>query len=158
MNAGPIQHFDHWDIHNEGTQPAIRSVTDRLDSERIAVREALGYGEPHFPLADHYDPEREEWMYGNAAHDRLVVSSHWRETLDLHTHRYMREDIQIGLAFIVSAGRAADIPTPVAAGLLAIAGGIVGEDLYATGRTLESFGLGGKSPDELRQIMHDGAE
>jgi hypothetical protein len=31
MNAGPLEHFEAWDIHNEGTQPAIRRVTDRLD-------------------------------------------------------------------------------------------------------------------------------
>ena len=54
MNAGPIEHFERWDIHKEGTQPAIRRVTDALDAERIAVREALGYGSPHFPLAHHY--------------------------------------------------------------------------------------------------------
>ncbi|MCB1380961.1 MAG: NAD/NADP octopine/nopaline dehydrogenase family protein, partial [Alphaproteobacteria bacterium] len=74
MNAGPIEHFDHWDIHNEGTQPSVRRVTTRLDAERIAVREALGYGAPHFPLADHYDPAGEEWMYGNAAHEKLTDS------------------------------------------------------------------------------------
>src|SRR5688572_23189676 len=54
MNAGPIEHFDKWDIHREGTQPSIRRVTDVLDGERMAVREALGYGAPHFPLRDHY--------------------------------------------------------------------------------------------------------
>ena len=54
MNAAPLQHFDRWDIHAEGTQPAVRAVTDALDGERIAVREALGYGAPHYPLADHY--------------------------------------------------------------------------------------------------------
>ena len=43
MNAGPLEHFERWDIHKEGTQPAIRRVTDALDGERIAVREALGY-------------------------------------------------------------------------------------------------------------------
>ena len=42
MNAGPLQHFEKWDIHNEGTQAAVRAVTDRLDEERIAVRKALG--------------------------------------------------------------------------------------------------------------------
>jgi opine dehydrogenase len=47
MNAGPIEHFEKWDIHKEGTQPAIRRVTDALDAERIAIREALGYGGPH---------------------------------------------------------------------------------------------------------------
>ena len=53
MNAGPIEHFERWDIHKAGTQPSIRRVTDALDAERIAVREGLGYGEPHFPLAHH---------------------------------------------------------------------------------------------------------
>src|SRR6266849_2557163 len=42
MNAGPLQHFERWDIHKEGTQAAIRRVTDALDGERIALREALG--------------------------------------------------------------------------------------------------------------------
>src|SRR3954470_15510291 len=58
MNAGPIEHFlERWDIHKEGTQPSIRRVTDALDAERIAVREALSYGAPHFPLAHHYERE-----------------------------------------------------------------------------------------------------
>ena len=46
MNAGPIEHFERWDIHKEGTQTSIRRVTDALDAERIAVREGLGYGGP----------------------------------------------------------------------------------------------------------------
>ena len=41
MNAGPIEHFERWDIHKEGTQASIRRVTDALDAERIAVREAF---------------------------------------------------------------------------------------------------------------------
>ena len=81
MNAAPLQHFERWDIHNEGTQPAVRAVTDRLDQERIAVREALGYGAPHYPLADHYNNDR--WMYGDA-HKKLVKSGDWRENIDLH--------------------------------------------------------------------------
>src|SRR2546423_967433 len=58
MNAAPLQHHERWDIHAEGTQPAVRAVTDRLDLERVAVREALGYGAPHYPLADHYTSDR----------------------------------------------------------------------------------------------------
>jgi len=97
MNAGPIEHFEphpttNWDIHNEGTQPAVRRVTTQLDAERMAIREKLNYGEPHFPLADHYDDDREEWMYGNLAHDKLTDSGDWREQLLLTDHRYMREE------------------------------------------------------------------
>ncbi len=28
MNAAPLQHFERWDIHNEGTQQAVRAVTE----------------------------------------------------------------------------------------------------------------------------------
>ncbi len=156
MNAGPIEHFPHWDIHAEGTQPAIRRVTDALDAERIATRIALGYGAPHFPLADHYSASGEEWMYGSRAHDRLVKSSDWREHLDLLTHRYMREDVACGLAFLVSVAERAGVPCPVARGLLAIGAAVAGEDFRATGRTLENLALADLSPAALRELLRRG--
>ena len=157
LNAGPIQHFESWDIHNEGTQPFIRSVTDALEAERIALREHLGYGAPHFPLADHYDRDvGEEPMYGLLGHERLVDSGDWREDLDLYTHRYLREDIVYGLAFFVSLARWADIAAPVAAGLLAIAGAGVAEDLYAQGRTMATCGLTDLDVDGLRRLLREG--
>ena len=82
MNAGPLEHFETWDIHNEGTQPSIRRVTDSLDQERIDLRKTLGYKAPHFPLKDHYAQEGDEWMYGRAAHDELTDSGDWREDID----------------------------------------------------------------------------
>jgi len=153
MNAAPLQHFPRWDIHAEGTQPSVRAVTDALDAERIAVREALGYPAPHFPLADHYTSDR--WMYGDA-HRRLVDSGDWREHIDLHTHRYMTEDTVLGLAFLASAARDAGVDAPVAHGLLALAGAILGRDLRTGPRTLDALGLTGLAPAELRARLHDG--
>lgn len=151
MNAGPLEHFDAWDIHNEGTQPSVRAVTKRLDQERIAVREALGYEAPHFPLSDHY--ENDQWMYGDA-HKKLVDSGDWRENIDLQTHRYMTEDTQLGLAFLSSVGRLAAVPTPVADGLLALAGAITNKDLITQAeRTLESLGLSQRSVAELKRVL-----
>jgi opine dehydrogenase len=156
MNAGPLEHFEAWDIHNEGTQPSIRAVTNALDAERIAIREALGHGAPHFPLADHYTPDGEEWMYGNAAHEKLTDSGDWREKIDLQTHRYMREDTALGLALFVSAGRWAGRPMAVGEGLLALASAITGEDLYARGRTFEALGLAHFTQAQLKERLHDG--
>ncbi|PZU56565.1 MAG: glycerol-3-phosphate dehydrogenase [Sphingobium sp.] len=156
MNAGPLEHFPAWDIHNEGTQPSIRAVTTALDHERIAVREALGYGAPHFPLADHYSRDGEEWMYGNGAHEKLTDSGDWREKIDLRTHRYMREDTALGLSMIVSIGKWAGQPTPVASGLLALASSIVGEDLYADGRTLENLGVAQFDKQTMKDFLHNG--
>lgn len=156
MNAGPIEHFDHWDIHNEGTQPAIRRVTTRLDAERMALREALGYGAPHFPLADHYDDARPEWMYGNASHEKLTDSGDWREHLVLTEHRYMREDVAVGLALLVSVAEWAGVPAPTATGLLAIGSAICGDDFRTTGRTFEALGLAGRSVADVQAMLRDG--
>lgn len=156
MNAGPLEHFPAWDIHNEGTQPSIRAVTTALDQERIAVREALDYAAPHFPLADHYSTDGEEWMYGNGAHEKLTDSGDWREKIDLKAHRYMLEDTALGLSMIVSIGRWAGQPTPIASGILAMASAIVGQDLYANGRTLENLGLADFDRTEMRDFLHHG--
>ncbi|WP_299417168.1 NAD/NADP-dependent octopine/nopaline dehydrogenase family protein [uncultured Sulfitobacter sp.] len=157
MNAGPIEHFDHWDIHNEGTQPAIRRVTTRLDSERMALREALGYGGPHFPLADHYDNAADEWMYGNAAHEKLTDSGDWRENLVLTEHRYMREDIAVGLAFLVSVADWVGVAAPTATGLLALGSAICDDDFRQSGRTLETLGLADMGVGQLQTVLRDGA-
>jgi len=156
MNAGPIEHFTRWDIHKEGTQASIRTVTDALDAERIAVREGFGYRSPHFPLAHHYASEGEQWMYGRGSHDRLTDSGHWRERIVLSEHRYMREDLRLGLSFLVSVAELAGVATPLAKSFLAIGGAICGEDFMKSGRTLASLGLGHLDRDQLQTLLRDG--
>ena len=156
MNAGPLQHFDRWDIHKEGTQPAIRRVTDALDRERIALREALGYTAPHFPLADHYAKEGEEWMYGRGSHDRLTDSGDWREHIVLTEHRYMLEDTRFGLSFLLSAAALTDTAMPLARAFLHIGSAICGEDFMRTGRALAGMGLGDLDRARLQELLRVG--
>ncbi len=156
MNAGPIEHFERWDIHKEGTQAAIRRVTDALDAERIAVREGFGYGGPHFPLAHHYAKQGEQWMYGRGSHDRLTDSGDWRERIVLTEHRYMREDLCLGLSFLVSAAELAGVATPLAKSFLALGGAICGEDFGRSGRTLQGLGLGDLDRDGLQALLRAG--
>ena len=153
MNAGPLEHFERWDIHNEGTQPAIRRVTDALDAERIAARQALGYAPPHFPLADHYRADGEEWMYGRRVHKKLTDSKDWRERIVLAEHRYMREDVALGLAFLVSVCEWAGVACPVARGLLALGSAVLGRDLRKSGRTLENLGLAAMTREDMRRVL-----
>jgi opine dehydrogenase len=156
MNAGPIEHFERWDIHKEGTQVSIRRVTDALDAERIAVREALGYGAPHFPLANHYASEGEIWMYGRGSHDRLTDSGDWRERLVLSEHRYMREDLRMGLSLLISTAELAGVATPLARAFLSIGGAICREDFSVSGRTLASLGLGHLDRNGLQALLREG--
>jgi opine dehydrogenase len=156
MNAGPLEHFEKWDIHNEGTQPAIRRVTDALDRERVRIREGLGYGPPHFPLADHYAAAGPEWMYGRGSHDKLTQSGDWRERIVLGQHRYMLEDTRMGLSFLASVARLAGVETPLVEAFLAIGGAICGEDFAKTGRTLASLGLAGLDRAGLQALLREG--
>lgn len=153
LNAAPLQHFASWDIHNEGTQPAVRRVTDALDAERIAAREALGYTAPHFPISDHNLSDR--WMYGDA-HKRLTDSGDWREKIDLETHRYMLEDVAMGLSFVCSAARYAGTDARVADGLLALCGAILGRDLRLGERSLETLDLATYSREALKHGLVEG--
>jgi opine dehydrogenase len=148
-----LQHFERWDIHNEGTQASVRAVTNQLDLERIAVREAVGWGAPHYPLRDHYENDR--WMYGDA-HKKLVKSGDWRENIDLLHHRYVTEDIEMGLAFLCSVARWAGVDAPVAHGLLALTGAWLGRDLRQGARTLEGLGLAGLGPEALHALLEKG--
>lgn len=156
MNAGPLEHFERWDIHKEGTQPSIRRVTDALDAERVVVREVLGYKAPHFPLADHYRADGDEWMYGRRVHKKLTDSRDWHEHIVLTEHRYMREDVEHGLAFLVSVCEWAGVPCPVARGLLALGSAVMGRDLRKTGRTLESLKLNALSKPAMRTLLQSG--
>jgi len=156
MNAGPIEHYEKWDIHKEGTQPAIRRVMDALDAERIAIRDALGYGPPHFPLANHYAKDGEPWMYAREAHDQLTESGDWSERLVLTEHRYMLEDLRLGLSFFASVADLAGVKTPLVRAFLAIGSAIADEDFAVNGRTLSSLGLGELDQAGLQSLLAEG--
>lgn len=155
MNAGPMEFNEKYDIHNEGTQKSVRRVTDALDAERIAVREAFGYEGPHWPLADNYDPSK-GWMYGKKGQSDLVDSNDWREHIDLLSHRYMIEDVGMGLALLSSLGRYADVPTPLADAFLNIGCAITGIDFASQSRSLETLGLAHLDYSQLQDLLHDG--
>ena len=95
-------------------------------------------------------------MYGNLAHDNLVDSGDWRERLILREHRYMREDVQIGLALLVSIADWAGVPAPTATGLLAIGSAVCDADFKQEGRTLAALGLNDMTQQELQRLFSEG--
>jgi opine dehydrogenase len=95
-------------------------------------------------------------MYGRGSHDRLTDSGDWRERLVLREHRYMREDLQLGLSFLVSVAELAGIVTPLAESFLAIGGAICGEDFMKNGRTLADLGFGELDRGQLQKLLREG--
>jgi opine dehydrogenase len=95
-------------------------------------------------------------MYGRGSHDRLTDSGDWRERIVLAEHRYMREDLRLGLSLLVSVAGVAGVATPLAKAFLAIGGAICGEDFAQGGRTLDTLGLGSLSKAELQTLLRNG--
>lgn len=139
-NLGAIESLgDAFDIHSEGTSETVRRSILALDDERIALREALGMPGEHWPIRWHYERSPNS-MYGADAKDRLIASGIFRESLHLG-HRYVEEDLILGLVLLATLGRAAQIEMPLAEALLTVAGRALGRDLVTEGRTAASLGL-----------------
>ena len=67
----------------------------------------------------------------------------------------MRESV-LGLAFLVSVAAWSGVEAPVASGLLALAGAVVGEDLREGERTLGSLGLADLTREQLTAALAGG--
>ena len=68
----------------------------------------------------------------------------------------MREDTALGLSFWISLADWVGIDMPITKGLLEIASGMTGENLYASGRTLKSLGLDGITKKKLSNLLREG--
>lgn len=155
VNAGAID-AGRFDIHAAGTTPSARKLIDAVDDERIATRNGWGYPAPHYELATYYDEARAaEGLYGAGAKARLVASGLWSEVLTFE-HRYVTEDVALGLPFFESAARTVSAPSPTVSGLLGVFGALLGTTLSGRGRDLDHLGLGELTLREVRELFHAG--
>jgi opine dehydrogenase len=155
LNAGPID-GGRFDVHAAGTTPSVRALIDAVDAERVAARRGWGYPAPHYELATYYDEARAaEGLYGAGARARLVASGLWSEVLTFE-HRYVTEDVVLGLSLLESAARTASAASRATSGLLLVFGALLGAELSGRGRALEHLGLGDLSLREIRALLHEG--
>lgn len=155
VNAGAID-AGRFDIHAAGTTPSARTLIDAVDAERIAARGGWGYPAPHYELATYYDEARAaEGLYGAGAREKLKASGLWSEVLTLE-HRYVTEDVELGLPFFESAARTVSTASPAVSGLLGVFGALLGRTLAGRGRDLDHLGLGELTRREVRGLFHDG--
>lgn len=155
LNAAAIDRGP-FDVHAAGTTASARRLIDAVDGERVATREGWGYAAPHYEQATFHDEGRAaEGLYGAGARARMVASGLWSEVVTLE-HRYVAEDVVLGLSLLESAGRAAGASTRAISGLLGVFGALLGRELSGAGRALEGHGLGDLSRREIRGLLGEG--
>jgi len=155
LNAGTIDR-GRFDIHAAGTTPSARRLIDAVDAERVAARKGWGYPAPHYEQATYYDEARAaEGLYGAGAQAKLTASGLWNETLTFD-HRYVTEDVALGLSLFESAARTVSVESPATTGLRLTFGALLGRPLSGRSRALEHLGLGDLLLREIRALLHDG--
>jgi opine dehydrogenase len=134
--------------------PTVCDVIEAVDSERRSVAFAYGVRDlasagtqlaATHGLADPPSTFHDTWHAIEALDDLLVPSTNLR--------RLLADDVSCSLSPLASAGRAAGVPTPVADSLVATAGHVVGQDLAALGRGIDSLGLAGQSVESIRNRL-----
>ncbi len=128
-----------FDFYRDGVTRETARYLEQIDSERIAVGAALGHRPRSITkwLSSRYGLEPTDvytMLRSNPSYRELPAPL----TLD---HRYLWEDVPMGLVPISDAASAVGVDTPAIDNLINEASNILGRDFRNEGRTLEKLGL-----------------
>ncbi len=160
MNAGWIEHTGgNFLFYAEGMTEAPGRVAEAIDTERLAIAEALGYRIPSF--LDHF---RSVGLTTEAAASSGSISRACKESAPnarirspgTLRDRYLLEDVGFGLVPYAHLGRLAGVPTPAIDAVIALSSISLGSDFMNEGRTLASIGIEGVPPGQLQQFIETG--
>jgi opine dehydrogenase len=140
--------------------PGVARSIEALDAERLAVARAYGHELP--PLVEEMaaigtaaaGPAARGDLRAAIAEGEANRAIRAPESLE---HRYYAEDFGYGLVPMTELGRAAGVETPYADALVTVASALRGEDVRATGLTLERLGLGGLGRDAILAAVREAA-
>jgi opine dehydrogenase len=143
-NAGKIDRGESYRFYADGVTPAVARLYQAINAERVAVAAALGAQVP--TLEDWF-----ERVYGVRGADlgetcRLLTTNsdgpyQATGTPKSFEHKYITEDVPVGLMPMRALGAAAGVPTPAIDALITTACMMAGKDFGGEARTLERMGL-----------------
>jgi opine dehydrogenase len=146
-------------FYRDGITPAIASMIDAVDGERLKIVERLGLSPRTFVELFYLaglttERARASGSVYEAIHEsapnRTIKSP---PTLD---HRYLHEDVAYGLVPISEMGRFAGVETRAIDGLITLASELNRIDYRRDGLTLEKMGIAGIPPERLPALLHEG--
>jgi len=155
LNAARIENDQGaFEFYWDGISPSMAGVLEAVDRERKAVAALLGVEVQSLMewLASAYratGSDLFEAIRANEGYRGITAPS----TLE---HRYILEDVPMSLVPIASAGKAFGLNTRAIEALILMAGLMMDTNFWTRGRTLESLGLDGLSPGEIRRIAEMG--
>lgn len=145
LSASRIEYSqgEFW-LYREAMTPSVWRVMRALDQERVRVRKAFGFGEPHCEL-----PEEVGRVFVDQFGYEGIEAGRKMKGPKTLNERYLTEDVPMGLVFYSAMGRIAGVPTPITDSVINLASQLVGTDFWSEGRNLRSLGLEGVTSEEL---------
>jgi opine dehydrogenase len=158
-NAGKIDRGEAYKFYAEGVTPSVARLYQAINAERVAVAAALGAEVLTL----------EDWFWRTYGVRGATLS----ETCQLLTtnsdgpyqatgtprtwdHKYIAEDVPVGLMPMSALGHACGVPTPRIDAVFEIARTLAGTDFSDTARTLERMGLAGMDASRIRRTLMEG--
>lgn len=157
LNAGWIEQTGgDFLFYVEGMTPAVTRVIDDLDSERLALGQALGLElTPHNQMARLWYGHQgyEGSTYPDKARNPVYAAIKAEKELD---SRYLTEDVPFGLVPLEDFGRLAGVEMPICTSLINLSNSLLNCDFRQTGQTLKSIGLEGMAVSDLKKLVAEG--
>jgi opine dehydrogenase len=158
-NAGKIDRGESYKFYAEGVTPSVGRLYQAINAERVAIAAALGAEVPTL----------EDWFaktYGvrgatlSESCQLLTTNSDGpyqaTGTPSSWTHKYIAEDVPVGLMPMRAIGQAAGVATPAIDAVIELAQILAGSDFAADARTLDRMGLAGMDAGQIRRTLVEG--
>ena len=158
-NAGRIDRGEPYKFYADGVTPSVARLYTAINAERMAAAAALGAEVPSL----------EDWF----AQTYGVRAATLPETCQLLTtnpdgpyqatgtprawdHKYIAEDVPVGLMPMRALGAAANVPTPAIDAVIRLAQILAGTDFAKQQRTLDRMGLHGLDAAAIQRMVAEG--
>ena len=159
-NAGKIDRGETYRFYADGVTPSVARLYREINAERIAVASALGAAVPTL----------ENWFdrtYGVRGADLVETCQLLTTNRDgpyqatgtprSFDHKYITEDVPVGLMPMAALGTAAAVATPAIDALITLVCAMAGMSFAAEGRSLERMGLAGMDAAAIRRHLRTGS-
>lgn len=161
LNAGAIEcgEFPAFHIHLHGVSESVYRAVLSVDAERVTIREALGYGPPHFTQDELYKHEggpKGEHFFGRETFDVILNAFAFKGNPPSLNFRYIPEDCGIGAVLFASLGDYLGIETPTLDAVIHLGSVLMNRAYRSEGRTLRRLGLDELSREEFKRLFAEG--
>ena len=149
MSAARIEYSngEFW-MYREAFTPSTWHLVHDLDNEKLQILRVFGLPEQTFADSFHFR------TYEDLSADSLTAFKSYADHGSpkgpgVVNHRYVYEDVPMGMCLMSSIGRKVGVETPVCDSLIHIACSLLQKDFWREGRTLERLGLADMTKQQI---------